>query len=245
VLSAVRVRAELARYQITVAMFALTAAVGAAQFAYPGVVDALQRDPDRLRAGQWWRAITSMFVQPSGLGQYAFNLLGIAVVGIAAQQICRPSHWLTVYLLGGLAGNLAMSLWFPHTLDGGSSDAVAALIGVVAVMAYSAQRPAWWPSYFYAAFFTAYLAGLAAGGVVAGVVAGNAAIVLVSVLRRATRPAVQVRVVLGLVLAAALLMTALRDSHGPGLLTGALAGLLLARWRRAHDRMAVPEPARG
>jgi len=44
---------------------AVTVAILAAvvQYTVPAAIPALQRDPDRLAHGQWWRAVTPLLVQ--------------------------------------------------------------------------------------------------------------------------------------------------------------------------------------
>lgn len=212
---------------MTMSVGGLTAVTGAAQWVSPAVVANLQRDPSRLGDGQWWRVLTPLFVQPSGLGQYVFNLLGVVLVGVVVERRYGPGRWATIYLAGGLAGNIVESLWFPHETGGGSSDAVAALIAAFAVATWGSGRVESWGSYFYSVFFVGYLAALAADGVIAGTIVGDAMFVVAAFARRTQDPKVQVRALVGLSVAAAIVMTTLRDSHGPGLIAGFAAGALL------------------
>lgn len=68
------------RYPMTSWVTMVTAVVGAAQLLDGRVVADLQRNRQLRFDGQWWRLVTPMFVQPSGIGQYAFNLLPVRTV---------------------------------------------------------------------------------------------------------------------------------------------------------------------
>ncbi len=74
---------------LTAVVCAVTLAVSVAALFSPTLMRLFVRSP-QLRAGQWWRTVTPVLVQPSGWGQLAFNLLGIGVIGAALQ---RHLHW--------------------------------------------------------------------------------------------------------------------------------------------------------
>jgi len=214
----------------------VTTLVGATQFAFPAVLQALQRDPVHLRAGQWWRLASPLLVQPSGWGQYAYNLLGSIVVGVAVERHFGGRQWLTLYLIAGLAGNVMENVWFPTETGGGSSDAVAGLIGGLTVAIWSASRMPTWPSYLYAAYFASYLTVLKAAGVLPGMVLGAAAAAVVMGARRGGHLTVLRALVTALVVAGATAMTAMQDSHGIGLFTGLALGLFMnTRKPRAQE----------
>jgi hypothetical protein len=50
-----------------------TVTITALQFVWPEVLPALRRDAAGLAAGEWWRLVTPLFVQPYGLMQCLFN----------------------------------------------------------------------------------------------------------------------------------------------------------------------------
>ena len=58
----------LRRYPMTSWVTMVTAVVGAAQLLDGRVVADLQRNRQLRFDGQWWRLVTPMFVQPSGIG---------------------------------------------------------------------------------------------------------------------------------------------------------------------------------
>ncbi len=217
---------------------ALTAAIGATQLLSNDVVAGLQRNRHQLVAGQWWRLVTPMFVQPSGIGQYLFNLVGGVLVGIAVERRLTAARWLIVYFGAGLAGNVMSYVWFPAQTGGGSSDGVAGLIGALVLTWWLTRSEPWWPAYLYGAFFAAYLTGLAAGGVVTSTLAGALTIAVLTTIRRHL-PAVWSRIgVCVLVVGCAVALAVLRDDHGVGLLAGMLLVIgghnrhgIVPRWR--------------
>lgn len=233
-------------YPVTVTITGITALVGAAQLFGPEVVSALQRDPEQLSQGQTWRLITPLFVQPDGLLQYAFNLAGSALVGASVEKYYGRTPWLACYFGGGLIALGLAYWWFPHSTDGGSSDAVAGLIGALTYAMWRGQlRPAW-PGFVYAAFFAADLTALATGGTVVAAIVGNSVLVALHVLRRwpLLRPLVVIEI-----LVLAVILLARQDSHGVGLLAGFILAAALHRRHRAawtfhHLARKTPAEAR-
>jgi len=227
---------------MTVAVLAVTLATGVAAQLSPALSAASTRDLPRLRAGEWWRIVTPVLVQPSGWGQLVFNLLGLVVVGIALQRHLGPWTWLSIYVVGGVGSIVVVGVWDPSDTGGGSSAAVAALIGSLAVLRLSAgadgSRIAWWAQ-LYSVFFVVYLTAMAAGGVLPAVIAGNTAIVLAVVAHRAWRPTTLARGCAGVVIVGAVTMVALEDDHGVGLGVGVVAAALVL----AHRRFGAPNSA--
>ena len=183
--------------------------------------------------------------QPDGWGQLVFNLLGVVVVGAALERRTSRSCWALTYLLGGVGSIVVISTWHPTDLGGGSSDAVAALIGALTVLLTAENHdhrdhhdrpgsPPWtgWPAHLYAVFFAAYLTALDLGGVWWSILAGNATIAVFVVARRALSPTDLTQACLLLVGAAGITMTAQHEGHGIGIITGAtIASLVLLRHR--------------
>ncbi|MDQ2729023.1 MAG: rhomboid family intramembrane serine protease [Actinomycetota bacterium] len=220
-----------------------TLAASLAALARATLMQATTRNLAQLRAGQWWRIITPVFVQPDGWGQLAFNLLGVTVIGAALERRMSRAGWTLTYLLGGVVGIVAISAWHPTDRGGGSSDAVAALVGALSVLLAAknhhpddhhdphGRRPwADWPAQVYCVFFASYLTGLDLGGVWWSILAGNATIVAFFHARRALTPSGLTRACLLLVGASGVTMTAQQDGHGLGIIAGAgVASLVLLR----------------
>lgn len=237
---------------LTSAVGAGTLAVSVAALASAALMQAMTRDLAQLHSGQWWRLITPVLVQPDGWGQLVFNLLGIALVGAALERRTSRAAWTLTYLLGGVGGILVTSAWHPADIGGGSSDAVAALIGALTVLLAAENhhqhhqhdrhgRRSWasWPAQVYCVFFAGYLTALDLGGVLWSILVGNATIVAFFIARRALRPTGLTWACLLLVGAAGVTMTAQQDGHGVGIIVGAVIASLILRRRRALTARSI------
>ena len=113
-----------------IAVFVATTLLMALQLTVPEIVPVLQRDAVRLAAGEVWRVVTPLFVQPAGLGQAipnAFFLIAFAPL------VERIHGWglLVIYFGAGIVGQLANYAW--GVGGGGSSTAAFGLMGGVFV----------------------------------------------------------------------------------------------------------------
>ena len=221
------------RPALTAVVCGVTLAVSIAALASPALMRLFVRNP-QLPTGQWWRAVTPVLVQPDGWGQLVFNLLGIAVIGAALQRRLGWAGWSLIYLAGG-SGTIALYIaWHPGDTGGGSSAAVAALIGALAVLLAAGAdlgRLEWFAQ-LYSVFFAVYLIALQLGGVLPSVIAGNASIIVMVVAHRAVSSTTLTRASLAVVFVGGVAMTAARDDHGVGILIGVtVACLVLARRR--------------
>src|SRR5262245_61980114 len=71
-----------------IGLFCLVAVPSLAQFAFPQLYTWLHRDSELImHHGQWWRPFTSFVVQDGGVAGTAFNLVVLAVIGIAAERV--------------------------------------------------------------------------------------------------------------------------------------------------------------
>jgi membrane associated rhomboid family serine protease len=229
--------------ELTAVVFVVTLAVSVAALVSPALMRLFVRDRPLLLAGQWWRVVTPVVVQPSGWGQLVFNLLGIAVVGAALQRHLGWAGWSLIYLVGGSGSIAVYSAWHPADTGGGSSAAVAALIGALAILlaVRDGRGGLEWFAQLYSVFFAVYLTALDLGGVAPSIIAGNATIIVMVAARRAFSPTTVTRTCLGVVVSAGIVMTAVRDDHGVGIVIGlAVAGLVLAR----RAMIALPQTPR-
>jgi membrane associated rhomboid family serine protease len=229
------------RPTMTVTVVAITAAVSVAALINTSIMDAMTTDLGKLRNGQWWGGgvASPVMVQPSGWGQLTFNLTGLAVVGAALERLVSRPAWLVCFLTGGVGSVVVLSAWEPADGSGGTSDAVAALIGALAVVAAveGAQLRAEWPSQLYSVFFATYLTGLAVGGIVPSIIAGDLAVIACATARRVCRPDTVRRGCLVVVATCGAVMTVSHQGHGVGIV---IAGFLTARRRM----LASPRPRR-
>ena len=206
---------------LTTVVAAVTAAVSIVGLVAEPVLLALRRDAVALSAGQLWRLLTSLLVQDGGVPGTVFNLLGLLLVGMAAERRFRARAWVAAYLVGGLTGELVgWAGWQP--VGGGNSVGVCGLAGALAVAVLRDTRPpgrletvapATWATALTASTLTGFAPAAAA------VATGLA----VSTAPRVARglPAALTAVSAGLLLYQ-------RDIHGAALGAGLLAGIAVA-----------------
>ncbi|MEV4317465.1 rhomboid family intramembrane serine protease [Actinocrispum sp. NPDC049592] len=96
-----------------------------------GLFLAVRRDPEALRAGEVWRVISPVLVQPDsvltvlGLGVFA------AVLGTVTERAFGTGRWVVLFLAGALAGHLIGEIWQPYS--GGVSVGFCGPLGALAV----------------------------------------------------------------------------------------------------------------
>jgi membrane associated rhomboid family serine protease len=212
---------------VTAVVFGVTALANLTQFLVPGTLAHLERSPAGLH-GDWWRSLTSLFVQDGGVIGTLSNLAFLIAVGVVAEQVVSRPRWLFCYFGAGLVGELAGYAWQPH--GGGNSVAICGLAGAVAVALWSERVPSG-ASVVLLIWCGALLAGLwsplLAAGILAGVLAKPAAEHGFPAARLASAGA----------LAAGVALTAAEDLHGAALLAGlALAALPFRRAIPEHRR---------
>nr|AZF85948.1 rhomboid family intramembrane serine protease [Catenulispora sp.] len=230
-------------YPATILITAATAAVGAIAYARPELSHQLQRDAAARHDGHAWRLISPLLIQNFGWGQYAFNIAGSLLVGVAVERLYGALRWVLIYAVAGVAGVMAANHWLPLEHGSGSSDAVAGLIGALGVALLLGRPLPWWPGGLYAVFFAAYLTGSDLGpkilggqlhhaaGPIVGSVLGSVTALLAANLRRFDRLGAYRALIVLATVAGAAAMTALQDTHGVGLLVGLGLGLLMPAYR--------------
>ncbi len=111
----------------TTTILLVTGIFTAFQFPFPGVLETLRRDPQALASGQWWRMVTPLLVHSDGWPQIVFNFAAIAVFGVLAERVFGHWRWLLLYLVGGIAGEIAGYAWQPF--GAGASVGLFGLVG--------------------------------------------------------------------------------------------------------------------
>lgn len=105
-----------------------------------GLFLAVRRDPDALAAGQWWRLLSPVLVQPDELSTVIGLGVLAAVVGVAAERVFGTTRWVVLFLVGALAGHSIGEWWQPYS--GGVSVGFCGPLGALAVYALLANlRP--------------------------------------------------------------------------------------------------------
>jgi membrane associated rhomboid family serine protease len=93
--------------------------------------------PLAVAAGEWWRLLSSVFLH-GGLLHIAMNCWALLAVGPLVEEMYGARKALVMYVLTGMGGSLASSLWRAGTVAPGvgASGAIFGLIGVALVWGY-------------------------------------------------------------------------------------------------------------
>jgi membrane associated rhomboid family serine protease len=201
----------------------LTAVPGLAVLASGDPRHGYWRDPAAIRDGQWWRLGTSLVFQDGGLAGTVFNLATLALVGLLAERSLGAWRTLACYAAGAVAGQSAAML--THSVGAGNSIAVCGLAGGL-LASYARGGVDRLPAAVCAGYCLTMLSTAASGALAGALAAVGVGVGIQLVQRRAALPA---RLFPGVALAAAVLLAALGNKHGFGMLGGALAGALLPR----------------
>ena len=120
-----------------VALWLIVAIPSLLQFAFPGLLPALERDPDQIRHhGQWWRLVTSAAVQDGGIAGTVFNLVILAIVAVVALRAWGSVRGLIIFAVGVVGFNLATTFAWPSVGAGNSAATftlAASVTGLAAV----------------------------------------------------------------------------------------------------------------
>ena len=105
-----------------VALWLIVAIPSLLQLAFPGLLHALQRDPDQIRQhGQWWRLVTSAVVQDGGVAGTVFNLVILAIVAVVAIRAWGSARGLIIFAIGVVGFDLATTSAWPSVGAGNSA----------------------------------------------------------------------------------------------------------------------------
>jgi len=108
----------------------MTVLVTTLQFIYPEIIPALDRNKEALFAGEVWRLITPLFIQPMGVWQCVFNGVFLLVFMPVAEHF-YGRKLILIYFIAGITGQIANFYW--NKGGGGSSTAIYGVIGALFV----------------------------------------------------------------------------------------------------------------
>lgn len=115
-------------FLLSVSIIGVTFLITGLQFLFPELVSLFRRDLPALQAGEWWRMITPLLVQPYGWIQWLCNGAFLLVFLPLAERLF--GKWLlALYLIPGVAGQAVNYAWRPD--GGGSSTAVFGVMGAL------------------------------------------------------------------------------------------------------------------
>lgn len=205
---------------MTLAVFIVTAIISVASIRSAAVLHHYERTPAVLH-GQWWRTISSLFVQDGGWGGGAANMVYLLVLGILAEQVTGRFSWLLGYFGTGVIGEFFGYAWQPT--GGGNSVAVCGLAGLVTVAALRRDPKLPRVAPFVAVLWCADMLATWHWWVSIPAYAVAAIVLRLSMARWRGLGAI----VLLVALASAAVLCAVRNIHGAALLAGlVLAGLI-------------------
>jgi rhomboid protease GluP len=85
--------------------------------------------------GWWWQLFTSMFVHAS-IMHLAGNMLFLLIFGLRSEEMFSLPEYLSIYILGGLVGNLLSLVFLPLEVpSAGASGAIFAMFGAATIYA--------------------------------------------------------------------------------------------------------------
>jgi rhomboid protease GluP len=127
----------LRRAPVTVALLAAIAIVYVLQLATGDALTAAGANyGPAVRAGEYWRLVTSMFLH-GGLLHLALNGWALYQLGALFEILVGSPRMLLVYFVSGIAGSL-VSAWFSQVPSVGASGAIFGLLG--ALIAFLLRR---------------------------------------------------------------------------------------------------------
>jgi rhomboid protease GluP len=127
---------------ISIALITVTAAVTALQFRFPAILSESRRDLEGLLAGEVWRLVTPLFVQPEGITQALANGF-FAVLFLPLAERIYGARVLVIYFAAGVLCQLVVYAWSPDS--GGSSSALFGVMGALLGYVLRHRRLARWP----------------------------------------------------------------------------------------------------
>jgi membrane associated rhomboid family serine protease len=230
---------------LTAGVLGLTAIVSVVGLLDQQVLHHLERHGGELRDGEPWCLVSSLLVHDTWLA-LLFNLLLLALVGVAVER-CHPRvEWVVLYLAGGLVGELVGLSWQPH--GAGNSVAAFGIAGALVVDAVWLRET----SLVALGYATVVMLTLLAGDV--GGAAGSVLLVVVWIATGATiaatrqgrrAPSFAAPGLGALALVVAAVLVGVGDIHGPALFTGAAIAAVWEAPRvraRGGGRIAPRQP---
>ncbi|MCL2752657.1 MAG: rhomboid family intramembrane serine protease [Defluviitaleaceae bacterium] len=89
--------------------------------------------------GQWWRFVTPIFLH-IGFVHLLFNTMWIAIIGIRLEKFIGHFKFLAIYLISGIAGNVAMMLLSHNAVGAGASGSIFGLFGGMFAYALATKK---------------------------------------------------------------------------------------------------------
>ena len=127
---------------------------------------------------QYYRLFTSLFVH-ANIAHIAGNMVFLLIFGLRGEEMFSLPEYLSIYFIGGLAGNLLSLVFLPlYTPSVGASGAIFAMFGATVIYARRSFSQSIIGALIYAFFLLFLSSGVGVnnyahiGGLVAGLVMG-------------------------------------------------------------------------
>jgi rhomboid protease GluP len=122
---------------VAVLIFGVTALTTGLQFVFPEILSEFRRNLDALRAGEWWRMVTPLFVQSYGWMQCCFNGITALFLLPLAEKFFG-NKLLALYFISGTVGEIFNYAWSPT--GAGSSLGIYGVMGGLFVLTCRNRR---------------------------------------------------------------------------------------------------------
>lgn len=125
---------------INVAIYIIGAIVGGNAFETGSeVVLVWGQVNDFVFQGAYWQLFTSMFIHAT-IFHLAGNMVFLLIFGLRGEEMFSLPEYLSIYLAGGLVGNLLSLVFGPNFISVGASGAIFALFGACVIYARGRVR---------------------------------------------------------------------------------------------------------
>lgn len=94
----------------------------------------------KLDPSQLWRLVSPMFVH-IGWEHFFFNSMTLYVFGYQLEEIFGSRHFLLLYVLSGIMGNVFVLFLTPNVVAAGASTSLFGLFGAMVVLRYHSRNP--------------------------------------------------------------------------------------------------------
>jgi rhomboid protease GluP len=111
---------------VAILIISVTSVITGLQFLFPEILSEFRRNWEALRAGEWWRMVTPLFVQAYGWQQCCFNGITALFLLPLAEKFCGK-RLLALYFVPGIVGEIFNYVWSP--IGAGSSLGIYGVMG--------------------------------------------------------------------------------------------------------------------
>ncbi|AWK73674.1 rhomboid family intramembrane serine protease [Rhodococcus oxybenzonivorans] len=123
-----------------VVLWSVVAVPSLLQFVFPAILDAFDREPDRIRDDQWWRIVTSVAVQDGGIAGTLLNLAVLAWVAPLAVKVWGSARTVLLFVAGQVIFGLFTAFLFPSSGAGNSGATLTLAASIAGLMVMQSKE---------------------------------------------------------------------------------------------------------